>query len=142
VVSAGPLLQRGNLHADRQSCRRMARLGGTPAVTALLLFEGRFAETCDSGELGRLWQDLFTLAQSDDAFGCIGHSGYHGDGGCSFGVYEFRDLAGLQAFKGDERHKAVQRRASEFFTQLSIRVATVEYEYVVDLESSAAAALT
>lgn len=102
-------------------------------MTALLLFGGRLTEDRDPVELGRLWNELFKIATTEDAFGCIGHQGYGGADGSSFGVYTFRDLEGLQAFKADERHLAVQRRASEFFTELSIQVATVEYEYVVDL---------
>ncbi len=105
-------------------------------MTALLLFGGRLEDQRDSVELGRLWNELFTIATTEEAFGCIGHQGYGGTDGATFGVYTFRDLDGLQAFKADPRHLAVQRRAAEFFTELSIQVATVEYEYVVDLTSA------
>ena len=102
----------------------------------MLLFGGRLNSEHDPAEIGRLWNELFNIAKTEDAFGCIGHQGYSGVDGASFGVYTFRDLTGLQAFKADERHLVVQRRAAEFFAKLSIQVATVDYEYDVDLAPS------
>jgi hypothetical protein len=78
----------------------------------------------DSAELGRLARRMHELAQGPE-FGFLGTRSYSAADGSRLLIYEFETLEGLERFRTDPDHLAVQRRGGEFFEALCNEVCVV-----------------
>lgn len=80
----------------------------------------------DLDELGKIGRRMSELARSRTDFGFRGGRYFKDDDGLSVAIYEFDDLDGLERFRRDPEHVAVQRRGAEFFEWMRNDVCVVE----------------
>ena len=77
-------------------------------------------------EPGATMPRMSELARSRTDFGFRGGRYFKDDDGLSVAIYEFDDLDGLERFRRDPEHVAVQRRGAEFFEWMRNDVCVVE----------------
>ena len=80
----------------------------------------------DAEALGAISRRMHELVNDKLEFGYRGSQSFGGADGMSLTVYEFEDLEGLERWRMDPEHLAVQRRGHEFFEWMRNDVCIVE----------------
>jgi hypothetical protein len=80
----------------------------------------------DRDALAGISRRMYDLANGKPEFGFRGGTTFKGTDGQSLTIYEFDHMEGLERFRLDPEHAAVQRRGHEFFEWLRNDVCVVE----------------
>ena len=92
----------------------------------VLIFSYKVRADADQEALAQVSRRMWELVQSKPEFGFRGGRYLSDSDGTLVAVYEFESLDGLERFRREPEHLAVQRRGAEFFDWVRTDVCTVE----------------